>query len=145
MSTALPDNWDSWTDLDEEVRLGAIHDPEFWSSLSEAQRERFLEQADWQEIRLVPAAKQAKLEALVSMDEICAHLGLDDVRVYWLMSTRKLPGYLVGGVWKFDRRQVEAWVEELGGVEAVRADVDDQIARHRAAASGDAAETQSQR
>ena len=54
------------------------------------------------------------------------------------MSTRKLPaGGLVGGVWKFNTKRVDKWVDGMGGIDAVRKDVEDQIATHRAKAEAD--------
>jgi excisionase family DNA binding protein len=53
-------------------------------------------------------------EELVSLDEICKVLSVDHVQVYKWMSTRKLPAHLVGGVWKFDRNDVEQWFGTSG-------------------------------
>ncbi|MCB9557784.1 MAG: helix-turn-helix domain-containing protein [Deltaproteobacteria bacterium] len=125
-------NWTRWSDLDQSKRRFLIADDGFWTKLSAAQRQSFLREAEWQDLRLVPEARQEKLESLVSLQEICSHLSLNDVEVYWMMSTRKLPGWLVEGVWKFDKAQVDAWVEKMGGKSAVKADVTAQIEEHRA-------------
>ncbi|MBI5509928.1 MAG: helix-turn-helix domain-containing protein [Deltaproteobacteria bacterium] len=135
----MPSTWKSWVELPERDRRTAIADAGFWSQLSEEQRQVFLDTADWQELRLVPEAKAAKLGALVSLDAICKHLGLTEVEVYWLMSTRKLPSFIVGPVWKFDTKSVDAWVTQMGGRDAVHKDIKEQMARHRAGKGGDAA------
>lgn len=131
MST-LP-HWQKWNDLDELARKRAIFAPGFWEGLNEAQRGEFIDNADWQELRHVPEARTLKLEQLKTMDEICEHMGLTHVKVYWLMSTRKLRGWLVEGEWKFDKTEVDRWVEGMGGLEAVQKDVDEQIEEHRRA------------
>jgi len=129
-----PTNWNSWTELTDQERRNALGDVSFWANLTERQRQSFVDDADWQELRHVSEAKQAKLDSLVTLDEICQHLGLSAVQVYWLMSTRKLAGaFLVGGAWKFDRKKVDQWVERSGGIDAVRKDVEAQIEKHRAA------------
>jgi hypothetical protein len=134
MTQRYPESWESWHELNGAEQRNAVADTQFWSRLSEQQRQRFLDEAGWQDLRLVAEAKRAKLDSLVTLDEICQRLGLTSVQVYWLMSTRKLDGaFLVGGTWKYDPKKVDRWVERLGGVEAVRNDVEAQIERHRAA------------
>jgi hypothetical protein len=128
--------WQSWLELDEQARRNAIYEKEFWAGLTEDQKRIFLEQADWQEIRLVPEAKQAWLDGLISLEDLCKHLGLTEVQVFFLMSTRKLPAALVGGIWKYDRGKVDRWVAEMGGPDAVKKDVEAQIEKHRAAGAG---------
>lgn len=132
-------NWKYWLELPDLERRRAVHDPAFWDVLTEDQRKNFLIEADWQELRHVKGdgeqqrARETKLEGLASLEQVCEHLGLDHVQVYWLMSTRKLPGWLVGGVWKFDLGQIDRFVEDFGGRETLRKDIEDQIAKHRAA------------
>ena len=127
-------DWKSWRDLSEVERRLTLADKALWSKLSERQRESLLDEGDWQEIRLIPEARRAKLDSLVSLDNICKHLGLSAVQTYWLMSTRRLSGaFLVGGTWKYDVKAVDRWVEQGGGNEAVRRDVEDQMAKHRSA------------
>ena len=122
--------WKRWSELsDSESRL-AVGDPQFWSGLSQGQRDSFLAEASWQQIQLVSEAKQLKLSSLLSLEEICRHLELTDTEVHWLVSTRKLPAWLVGGSWKFDKQRVDRWSENMGGAAAIRSDVKDQIATH---------------
>ncbi len=85
---------------------------------------------------MIPEAKAVKLAGLVSLEAMCKQLDLTEVEVYWLMSTRKLPSYLIGPAWKFDKKSVETWIAQMGGLEAVRKDVKDQVARHQAGLGG---------
>lgn len=130
--TTLP-YWEEWNELDELSRKRAIFTSGFWESLSEQQRAHFVDNADWQELRHVKEAREMKLKNLWTMDKMCEHLGLTHVEVYWLMSTRKMRGWLVEGEWKFDKVETDRWVEGMGGLEAVQKDVKDQIEEHRRA------------
>ena len=127
--------WTHWLELPDLERRRAVFRDDFWSTLNAEQRESFLVQADWQELRHNAAAREEKLKRLAPLEKVCEHLGLDHVKVYWLMSTRKLPGWLVGGAWKFDLLQVDRWVEDMGGRASVHRDIAEQISAHRAAQS----------
>jgi len=127
-----PAEWKSWYELTEQQKRYAIADKEFWSKISEEQRSAFLDEADWQEIRHCQEARTRYIDAHISLEEICKTLGMTHVQVYWMMSTRKLPGALIDGVWKFNPRNIERWVEKIGGKEAALKDVEAQIAKHRA-------------
>jgi predicted DNA-binding transcriptional regulator AlpA len=71
---------------------------------------------------------------LVSLPEACARLGLTDAELFWLMSVKRLPAWLLGGVWKFEPAEVDAWAATQGGVEAVQVFVRAARERHREAA-----------
>jgi hypothetical protein len=114
-------------------RRAAVFDPFFWVTLTESQRVCFLAEADWQEIRHVPEARASWLERLLSLEEICERLGIDAVSVFWLMSTRKLPGVLRDGEWFFDPVQIDAYVADYGAPAALQRDVAAQIEYHRGA------------
>ena len=133
MSETKHNNWSSWLELSESERRMAVHDEGFWPSLSPEQQQRFLAEADWQEIRLNPEAKQAYLDGLIPLEELCQRLELDDVELAFLMSTRQMPAALVDGAWKFDWLKVQGWVEGMGGLEAVHQDVEQQIREHQEA------------
>lgn len=57
----------------------------------------------------------AKLERLISADDACSRLGLTNTELFWLVSVRGLPGWLVGGSWRFDAESVDAWAAANGG------------------------------
>ena len=58
------------------------------------------------------AESQNETENLVSLDDICQHLGVDSVTVYTWISTKKMPSHLVDGAWMFDVTQVDEWKQE---------------------------------
>ena len=133
-------DWNHWLSMPDLERRRAVHDPDFWNSITDDQKKNFLVEADWQELRHVKGkgeddvlAREEKLSSLKSLAEMETHLSLTHVQIYWLMSTRKLPGWLVGGKWQFDQGQVDRFVEDFGGLDALTRDIEDQIAIHRAA------------
>jgi hypothetical protein len=84
----------------------------------------------WQTLRGIPQQRSEALGALVTLSELAAELQLAERDVYWLISTRKLPAWLVEGAWRFHPDEVSAWMDDMGGPEGVRADVASQIAQH---------------
>jgi hypothetical protein len=79
------------------------------------------------------AARRAQLDRLVPLVVACARLELSATEVHWLVSTRKLPSWLVDGTWRFDPEHLDAWVAERGGLAAVQADVKASMEAHRTA------------
>ena len=47
----------------------------------------------------------------LSVDEIADHLGIKRDTVYKWISERQMPGHKIGRLWKFDRKEVDAWVK----------------------------------
>lgn len=47
----------------------------------------------------------------LSVDEIAAYLGIKRDTVYKWISERQMPGHKIGRLWKFDRKEVDAWVK----------------------------------
>ena len=66
-----------------------------------------------------------------SVDEIADHLGIKRDTVYKWISERQMPGYKIGRLWKFDRKEVDAWVKsgaasEEGALSAIENKTNDQ-------------------
>ncbi|MGQ9795936.1 helix-turn-helix domain-containing protein [Desulfosoma sp.] len=47
----------------------------------------------------------------LSVDEIVDHLGIKRDTVYKWIRERRMPGHKIGRLWKFDRKEVDAWVK----------------------------------
>ncbi|WP_082317951.1 methylation-associated defense system helix-turn-helix domain-containing protein MAD1 [Leptospirillum ferriphilum] len=47
----------------------------------------------------------------LSVDEIADHLGIKRDTVYKWTNERQMPGHKIGRLWKFDRKEVDAWVK----------------------------------
>jgi len=47
----------------------------------------------------------------LSVDEIAEHLGIKRDTVYKWISERRMPGHKIGRLWKFDKKEVDAWVK----------------------------------
>jgi excisionase family DNA binding protein len=46
-----------------------------------------------------------------SVDEIAEHLGIKRGTVYKWISARQMPAHKIGRLWKFDKKEVDAWVK----------------------------------
>ncbi len=51
-------------------------------------------------------------DELMTTRELQEFLRLDRTTIYNLLSEGKLPGFKVGGQWRFSRREIEAWLRE---------------------------------
>ncbi len=51
-------------------------------------------------------------DQILTLKEVAAYLKLTDKTAYRLASEGKLPGFKVGGSWRFKRADLEAWIEE---------------------------------
>ena len=59
----------------------------------------------------------------LSVDEICAHLGISRDTVYKWIDKKRLPAHRVGRLWKFNKADVNDWVRAGGGKEGGRTSV----------------------
>ena len=60
----------------------------------------------------------AKMEdRWLSVGEIGKHLGVSSDTVYRWIDKRGMPAHRVGRLWKFKKRQVDAWVETGGAAD----------------------------
>ncbi|ELE1907196.1 helix-turn-helix domain-containing protein [Vibrio vulnificus] len=51
-------------------------------------------------------------DQILTLKELAEYLKLAEKTAYRLASEGKLPGFKVGGSWRFKREDVEAWIEE---------------------------------
>ncbi|MUJ22944.1 methylation-associated defense system helix-turn-helix domain-containing protein MAD1 [Aliivibrio fischeri] len=52
------------------------------------------------------------VDQILTLKEVAAYLKLAEKTTYRLASEGKLPGFKVGGSWRFKREDLEAWIEE---------------------------------
>ena len=50
------------------------------------------------------------MHQLISIDELADYLKLRKQTIYNWLNMRKISGIKVGGVWRFDRREIDAWL-----------------------------------
>ena len=50
----------------------------------------------------------------LSVDDICKYLGVSKDTVYKWIDKQGMPAYRIGRLWKFKKRQIDAWVEGSG-------------------------------
>ena len=48
----------------------------------------------------------------LSVDEVARQFGIDRTTVYRLAQKNILPGFKVGGQWRFSQRMLETWVSQ---------------------------------
>lgn len=51
------------------------------------------------------------MSRLIDVDELADYLKLKKQTIYNWLSDRKISGIKVGGVWRFDRREISAWLK----------------------------------
>ncbi|EHT4940632.1 Helix-turn-helix domain protein [Vibrio vulnificus] len=52
------------------------------------------------------------VDQILTLKEVAAYLKLAEKTAYRLASEGKLPGFKVGGSWRFKCEDLEAWIEE---------------------------------
>lgn len=51
-------------------------------------------------------------DEILTIQEVALYLKLNEKTTYRLASEGKLPGFKVGGSWRFRRTDLEKWIEE---------------------------------
>ncbi|MCG7543534.1 helix-turn-helix domain-containing protein [Pseudoalteromonas sp. MM17-2] len=51
-------------------------------------------------------------DEILTIQEVATYLKLNEKTAYRLASEGKLPGFKVGGSWRFKRDDLEKWIEE---------------------------------
>lgn len=51
-------------------------------------------------------------DEILNIQEVAKYLKLNEKATYRLASEKKLPGFKVGGSWRFKRSDLEYWIEE---------------------------------
>lgn len=54
-------------------------------------------------------------DEILTLKEVAAYLQLTEKTAYRLAADKKLPGFKVGGSWRFKRVDLEAWIEKQKG------------------------------
>ena len=57
-------------------------------------------------------------EEILTLKEVAAYLKLAEKTAYKLAAEGKLPGFKVGGSWRFKQVDIEKWIEEKKNKEA---------------------------
>ena len=54
----------------------------------------------------------AMTDQILTLKEVAAYLKLAEKTAYKLAAEGKLPGFKVGGSWRFRREDIERWIDE---------------------------------
>ena len=57
-------------------------------------------------------APHAMIDQIMTLKEVAAYLKLAEKTAYKLAADGKLPGFKVGGRWRFRQEDIESWIEE---------------------------------
>lgn len=57
-------------------------------------------------------AIDAMTDQILTLKEVAAYLKLAEKTAYKLAAADKLPGFKVGGSWRFKKTDVENWIEQ---------------------------------
>lgn len=52
------------------------------------------------------------VDQILTLKEVAAYLKLAEKTAYRLASEGKLPGFKVGGSWRFKREDLESWIQD---------------------------------
>ena len=52
------------------------------------------------------------IDQILTLKEVATYLKLAEKTAYRLASEGKLPGFKVGGSWRFKREDLDAWIEK---------------------------------
>ena len=51
-------------------------------------------------------------DKILTIKEVAEYLRLVEKTVYRLASERKIPGFKVGGSWRFKKAEIDKWIEQ---------------------------------
>jgi len=51
------------------------------------------------------------MQKLLDIDELADYLKLKKQTIYNWLNQKKISGMKVGGVWRFDRREIDSWLK----------------------------------
>lgn len=49
---------------------------------------------------------------IMTIKEVAEYLKIKEVTAYSLAAKGEIPGFKVGGSWRFDKADIEAWIQE---------------------------------
>lgn len=55
---------------------------------------------------------------LMTIDDVCKYLQLHELTVYRLAKKKTIPGFKVGGSWRFSKEAIDQWAYKKMGVMA---------------------------
>lgn len=62
----------------------------------------------------------SQVNTALTVKDVAKVLSVDEKTIYRLVQTGRLPGFKVAGAWRFQRRDLDMWIEERKRVAATR-------------------------
>lgn len=63
-------------------------------------------------LTLFTVRDEAMSDEILTIQELAEYLKLNEKTAYRLAGEGKLPGFKVGGSWRFKRKDLDAWIED---------------------------------
>lgn len=60
------------------------------------------------------------MNRLMDIEELAHYLRLRKQTIYNWLSKRKISGMKVGGVWRFDRKEVDSWLKDQRRISIIK-------------------------
>ena len=57
-------------------------------------------------------------DEILTIKEVASYLKVADKTIYRLAANKKLPGFKVGGIWRFNRAEIVSWAKSKQGESA---------------------------
>jgi excisionase family DNA binding protein len=57
--------------------------------------------------------RKKRFRRLMTIDELAEYLGLQKQTIYNWLHQKKISGFKIGKVWRFDRRYVDEWLKNI--------------------------------
>lgn len=58
------------------------------------------------------------IDDILTIQDVAKYLKLNEKTAYRLVAEGKLPGFKVGGAWRFRREDLETWIEKQKTIDA---------------------------
>ena len=59
-----------------------------------------------------PPGEKSMTDEILTLKEVAKYLKLAEKTAYRLAAEGKLPGFKVGGSWRFKKEDIESWIED---------------------------------
>ncbi len=60
---------------------------------------------------LFQMASPLRLQEILTIKELAAHLKVNERTIYRLASAKKIPAFKVGGSWRFSKADIDEWIQ----------------------------------
>ena len=59
---------------------------------------------------LIPMVSPIAKQEILTLKELAKHLKVNERTIYRLASSKKIPAFKVGGIWRFSNADIDMWI-----------------------------------